>query len=82
MQFGSKRSHVMILDYQNKGLQLWVRDMLVPESEITLHVAGHALSARVQWCEGKSAGVQLLQPLDHSLKLMFSAAKDDLPDAS
>lgn len=82
MQLGAVRSHVMILDYEQGGLQLWVREALVPDMDITLHVSGYTLPARVQWYEGKCAGVQLLHPLDTDLQRMLDAAKGALPDVS
>lgn len=76
LQQGSARSHVMILDFEQQGLNLWVREPLIPETEINLHVAGYDLVAQVQWCEGKTAGVKLLQPMDHELQRMLDAAKE------
>ena len=70
------RSHVMILDYQQSGLQIWVRNELAPDAEVQLSVAGYDLKARVQWCESKKAGLSLLHPLDADLQRMLSDAKE------
>ncbi len=76
LQHGLARSHVMILDFEKQGLNLWVRDRLLPETEVNIHVAGYDLKAKVQWHDRKTAGVQLLQPLDHDLRRMFDAARE------
>lgn len=69
------RSHVMILDYQDTGLQLWVRDILLPGSKIRLQVGDFQVDGRVLWSKSKSAGISLNAPMEQGLRDFLDASR-------
>lgn len=71
----AERSHVMILDYSDTALQIWVRDVLTPGADVQVCINPFTVEGRVLWFQQKSAGIELTQPMGADFRRMLEQSR-------